>query len=72
MQVSIHLSPAFRLPQLQNRRVETRPGTTIRELCKQVGIQNIGVTVIEGRVVPPGHRLQGGEAIYFLPNVGGG
>ena len=72
MQVSLHLSPAFRLPHLQNRRVEITPGTTIRRLCKQVGINNIGVTVIEGRVVSPEHRLQEGEAIYFLPNVGGG
>lgn len=72
MQVGIHLSPAFRMPLLQNRQVEVAEGATIRRLCQQVGIKNIGFTVIDGRVVTAEHELSDGEQIYFLPNVGGG
>lgn len=72
MQVGIHLSPAFRMPHLQNSEFEVAEGATIRSLCRQVGIKNIGFTVIDGRVVTAEHELSDGEQIYFLPNVGGG
>lgn len=74
MEVKLRLSPTFRLPKLQNASVPIRMGDTIRDVCRQVGLneKSARVFVVSGFRVPADHELKNGDEIVVIPHVGGG
>ncbi|SMC21611.1 Sulfur carrier protein ThiS (thiamine biosynthesis) [Desulfacinum hydrothermale DSM 13146] len=55
-------------------RVEVEPGTSVREVIRQLGLpeKEIKLIMINGLASSPEAVLQGNERVAFFPPVGGG
>lgn len=59
---------------LTGRRVEVRPGTTVRELASSLNLpeNEVKLVMVNGVIASLDQVLQGDERVAFFPPVGGG
>lgn len=74
MEVKLRLSPTYRRPHLHNASVPISMGDTIRDVFRQVGLdeKTARVFVVSGLKVGADHELKNGDEIVVIPHVGGG
>ncbi len=74
MEVKLRLSPTFRRPHLQNASVPIRMGDTIRDVFRNVGLdeKSARVFVVSGLMVNADYEVKNGDEILVIPHVGGG
>ncbi|HYO42018.1 MAG TPA: MoaD/ThiS family protein [Candidatus Limnocylindrales bacterium] len=74
MTVTVKLFATFRTDRFAAEEREVVPGTRVRQLVDELGIEvgAIGVTMVNGRHVELDHELRQGEVLAIFPVIGGG